>query len=92
MLASGGGRPQHRAETARVVVTKDDSVGEFQVDVIVGAPRRCDAVDAKASGHPEMDDQRVGTEAEKQVFAAPVDPVDDATDQPAGQIAWNRPA
>jgi hypothetical protein len=39
-----------------------------------------------------MDDQRVGTEAEKQVFAAPVDPVDDATDQPAGQIAWNRPA
>ncbi len=41
---------------------------------------------------PEMDDQRVGAEPEKQIFAAPVDPVDDPTDQPAGQIAWNRPA
>jgi hypothetical protein len=33
-----------------------------------------------------MDDQRVGAQSEKQVFAAPVDPVDDSTDQPARQI------
>ena len=92
MRARRRGPPQHRTEAARVVVAKDGAVFEFQIDVIVRPPRRRVAVYAQASGHAEMNDQRVAAEPEKQVFAAPVDAVDDAADQTTGQIARNRPA
>jgi hypothetical protein len=39
-----------------------------------------------------MHDQRIAAEAKQQVLAAAIDPIDDATDQPPRQIAWNRPA
>ena len=60
--------------------------------MIVRLSRRHCGENAQAAGHPHMHDQRIAAEAKQQILAAAIDPIDDATDQPPRQIAWNRPA
>ena len=85
-------QPEHRAEAARVVVTQRHPGIEDDVDMVMQAARRRLAERAQAAGHPKMDQQGVGAEAEQQVFAAPMNGIHgtpgDARREPAG----NRPA
>src|SRR5215470_16573795 len=85
-------RPEHGSESAWIVVAQHDAVAEFQVDVIVGAPRRRIAIDPEATRHSEVHDQGSVPDPKKKVLAAAIDAIDDTTDQPPGKVPRNRPA
>ena len=55
--------------------------------MVVRTARGRMAEGTQAAGHPEVDEQGVGGEAEQQVFAAPMDGVDGAPGDPRGQPA-----
>ena len=92
VLAFRGGRPQHRAEAARIAIAQHDSVRELEIDVIVRLLRRRLPEHSQASRHAEVNDERVLTEPEEQVLAPPLDAIDRAADKAARQVAGNRPA
>ena len=60
--------------------------------MIVGPALGRRAIDAEASCHPKMHEQRVGAHSEQQVLAAPFDRVDRSAANTALQIGGNRPA
>jgi hypothetical protein len=91
MVAAGGGRPENRTEPARIAISEYDPVAEAQIDMIVlfASWRFCE--NAKAAGHPEMNDQGIGADAEQEVFTPPVDSIDRLSDQLESKIGGNRP-
>ena len=92
MIGSSAGRPEHRAEAARVPIAHDDAIAEDDIDVVMRFFGRRIGEHAEASRHPQVDEKGIRAKAEKQVLAAPIHAVDAAADEPARQIARNRPA
>jgi hypothetical protein len=91
-MAIGGLRhPEHRAKAPRIVISQCDAAIEDEVDVIVRATRWRLGERAQASGHAEVHEQCVRTQPEKQIAAAPVEPVDRATGEVFREIRGNRP-
>ena len=85
-------QPQHRAEPARVVVTKRCPIVQHEIDVIVESSRRRRAVNAKTARHAKMHQQCIRAHAEQQVLAATLDRFDRAAAKATSQIGGNWPA
>jgi hypothetical protein len=86
------GDPQQRAEPARIVVAKQRSVVEYDVDMIVLPARRRVAEDPQRAGHAEVHEQCRCADVKQQVLAASVDALDDAPAHADVEIGGNRPA
>ncbi|EXF43084.1 hypothetical protein BAY1663_04502 [Pseudomonas sp. BAY1663] len=84
--------PQQRAEAAWIGIAQRLAGFEQQVDVLVLGRRQTGINQAQAAGHPQMDDQRAGLEADQQVLGAPLNRLDTLTGQAHVQILGNRPA
>ena len=65
MVVGRPGQPEHRPEAARVVVAQERPVVEHEIDVVVRPARGRLAIDAQASRHAEMDQQRFLAQAKQ---------------------------
>ena len=83
---------QHRAETPRIVVSKQ-ALAEVDVDVVVpGRGRGGCLQDAQVARHTEMDEQRRLAEIEQQVLAASPDASQPAMAERGIEAGGHRPA
>src|SRR5436305_1354241 len=84
--------PEDRAEATRVAEAQHHAILEAHIDVIVLFARRRLREGAQAAAHAEMDNEGVGRDAEQEILAAPLDPIDGLSDKTQAEIGGNRPA
>jgi len=92
MVGSLAFDPEDGAEATGVAEAQHHAVLEAYVDMIMLLARRRLREGTQAAAHPEMHDERIVCDAEQEILAAPLDPIDSLSDQTQAEVGGNRPA